>query len=349
MTSAALAVGDATCSTGGSQFVAVTGTTFACNGAAGPTGPQGPAGTGATSGTSSNTPNTLIERGASGEFSAGAVTATRLSVTGNANLGASSVASGLRSFAMGEDAQATGDDAVAIGLSARAMGLGSVVIGSSNALGQYAFAMGLQSSARSNFSVAIGKNARAQRQGAVVIGDACASFSSDSVYATANNQFVVRGCGGLKMYTSQNLSSGVEVAPGGSSWSSVSDRNRKELFSPTDGEYVLGQLRDIPVSSWNYKTQERSIRHMGPMAQDFHAAFGLGESNLLINSVDIDGVMMAAAQALEERTTALREENSMLRKDIVELKDRQAETERKLAELTARVGKIEGAIQAPKP
>jgi hypothetical protein len=61
-----------------------------------------------------------------------------------------------------------------------------------------------------------------------------------------------------------------------------------------DGEEVLLRLRSVPVTTWNYLTQDRTIRHIGPMAQDFHAAFGLGESELLINTVDIDGVNMAA-------------------------------------------------------
>jgi hypothetical protein len=39
---------------------------------------------------------------------------------------------------------------------------------------------------------------------------------------------------------------------------------------------------------------------MGPMAQDFRAAFGLGVSDELIDSVDPDGVALAAIQGLHE-------------------------------------------------
>src|SRR5690606_15628030 len=102
-------------------------------------------------------------------------------------------------------------------------------------------------------------------------------FSSDSVYAAVPNQFVARGCGGIKFFTNREMTAGMELAAGGSGWSAVSDRNRKEHFAAVDGEDVLARLRRVPVTTWNYKSQDASIRHMGPMAQDFHAAFGLGE------------------------------------------------------------------------
>lgn len=240
-------------------------------------------------------------------------------------------ASGVGAVAIGSGAQATNDDALAMGPSSIAGGLAAIVIGPSIANGNFGVAIGLQNSASGQFSVAIGKNARtANRQGSVVLGDGCAGFSSDSVYPTANNQFVARGCGGIRFFTTQNLSSGVEVAAGGGSWSSVSDRNRKENFLSFGGEEVLLRLRGVPVTTWNYKTQDRSIRHMGPTAQDFRAAFGLGESELLINTVDIDGVNLAAVKALEARTAAQQAR-------ITELEARNASLEQRLARLEALV------------
>ncbi len=231
-------------------------------------------------------------------------------------------ASAVGAIALGSGAQCTGDDCVALGPSSIASGLASITIGPSIATGSFGIAIGLQNKASGMFSVAIGKNARtAGRQGSIVLGDGCAGFSSDSVYATANNQFVARGCGGIRFYTSQNLSAGVAVAPGGGSWSSISDRNRKEHFAAVDGEQVLKQLHSVPVMTWNYKTQDASIRHMGPMAQDFYAAFALGEDSLLINSMDIDGVNLAAIQALEQRTSQLQEENAALRARLDALED----------------------------
>jgi hypothetical protein len=242
-------------------------------------------------------------------------------------------ASGVGAVAIGSGAQATSDDALAMGPSSIAGGLASITIGPSIANGNFGVAIGLQNSASGQFSVAIGKNARtANRQGSIVLGDGCAGFSSDSVYPTANNQVVMRGCGGVKLFTNQGLTSGVELAAGGSGWSAVSDRNRKENFLALDGEDVLARLRRVPVSSWNYIAQDRSIRHMGPMAQDFYAAFGLGESELMINSVDMDGVSLAAIQALTVRTDALQAENAALRQEN--------------ADLRARVERIEAMLSA---
>src|SRR6202008_4306588 len=251
-------------------------------------------------------------------------------------------ASGVGAVAIGSGAQATSDDALAMGPNSIAGGLASIVLGPSIANGSFGVAIGLQNSASGNFSVAIGKNARtANRQGSVVLGDGCAGFSSDFVYPTAKNQVVMRGCGGVKGFTNKGLTSGAELAAGGSGWSAVSDRNRKENFLAIDGEEILQRLRGVPVTSWNYLTQERSIRHLGPMAQDFHRAFGLGESNLLINSVDIDGVNLAAVQAVAERTDALRAANERLQAE-------NAAQAREIAELRARLERLE-ALLAPRP
>ena len=252
-------------------------------------------------------------------------------------------ASAVGAVAIGSGAQATSDDALALGPSSIAGGLASITIGPSIANGNFGVAIGLQNSASGQFSVAIGKNARtANRQGSIVLGDGCAGFSSDSVYPTANNQVVMRGCGGVKVFTNQGLTSGVELAAGGSSWSAVSDRNRKENFLAIDGEDLLARLRSVPVSTWNYISQDRSIRHMGPMAQDFHAAFGLGESELMINSLDIDGVNMAAVQALDARTAGQTQRIEALEASNAALR---AEN----AELRARLERIEALLAAPKP
>jgi hypothetical protein len=289
---------------------------------------------------------------ASGNNSFAANLATTASGDESVALGNNGTASGDRAFAfngtasavgavaIGSGAQATNDDALAMGPSSIAGGLASIVLGPSIANGNFGVAIGLQNSASGQFSVAIGKNARtANRQGSVVIGDACASFSSDSVYATANNQFVVRGCGGVKIFTNQGLTAGVEIAAGGSGWSAVSDRNRKENFLALSGEDILARLRNVPVTTWNYRTQDRSIRHMGPMAQDLHAAFGLGESNLMINSIDIDGINMAAVQAVAGRTDELRQQVQTLTTENAALRGQ-------VSDLEARLRRLETLISA---
>jgi hypothetical protein len=87
----------------------------------------------------------------------------------------------------------------------------------------------------------------------------------------------------------------------------------KHAFRTLDGEDVLSRIAAMPVTEWSYKAQEPGIRHIGPTAQDFHAAFGLGEDPLRIGTLDADGVALAAVRALEARTRALQEEVEALR------------------------------------
>jgi len=86
-----------------------------------------------------------------------------------------------------------------------------------------------------------------------------------------------------------------------------SDVNAKENFAPVNGAGVLTRLQDIPITTWNYKADSASVRHMGPMAQDFYAAFELGPDERHIAPLDANGVALAAAQelyrlALEQQT-----------------------------------------------
>lgn len=86
---------------------------------------------------------------------------------------------------------------------------------------------------------------------------------------------------------------------------------------------MLKKIADMPLSSWNYKSQDPTIRHLGPTAQDFYAAFHLGESETMINTVDIDGINMLAIQALEKRTAELKaktEELETVKAELAEMK-----------------------------
>ena len=104
----------------------------------------------------------------------------------------------------------------------------------------------------------------------------------------------------------------------------MSDVNSKENFGDLADEDVLSRIARMPVRQWNYKAQGAAIRHMGPTAQDFHAAFGLGEDPRRISTIDADGVALAAVRALEART---RETNERLTRENDELRARLARLE----------------------
>jgi hypothetical protein len=90
----------------------------------------------------------------------------------------------------------------------------------------------------------------------------------------------------------------VRLSPGSGAWESLSDASAKAGFAPVDGRQVLDQLASIPISTWYYRGQDPSIRHIGPTAQDFRAAFNLGQDGHYISTVDEDGVALAAIQEL---------------------------------------------------
>jgi hypothetical protein len=230
---------------------------------------------------------------------------------------------GYFSGAMGSNARASGDSAFAFGGSATAASSGS-------------FAAGNHVTASGTGTVALGNNAITNaRAGSFVFGDR--STTTDSIKVQLANTANWRVANGFRIFNSANLGTGVIVMPATSVgsvthtwsgcdthaagtvfiststcatltnagvWSNVSDVNRKHLFEPVHGEDVLARLRAMPIQSWSYKVEDASIRHVGPTAQGFHAAFGLGHDEKVIGTVDADGVALAAAQALEARTTA---------------------------------------------
>ena len=82
---------------------------------------------------------------------------------------------------------------------------------------------------------------------------------------------------------------------------------------PVGANEVLERLGELPLSVWTYGFDDATVRHMGPMAQDFATAFGLGDSTRRIDMVDANGVVMAACQALHRRVVALEAEVVALR------------------------------------
>jgi trimeric autotransporter adhesin len=95
------------------------------------------------------------------------------------------------------------------------------------------------------------------------------------------------------------------------------DRNVKENFLPVDSSRVLEQLAAMPISTWTYKAQSRNpVRYLGPVAQDFHAAFGLGPDDKHINEIDEMGVALAAIQGLNQKLDA---ENAKLQGQVADL------------------------------
>ncbi|MCB1056978.1 MAG: tail fiber domain-containing protein [Acidobacteria bacterium] len=105
------------------------------------------------------------------------------------------------------------------------------------------------------------------------------------------NQFILDNTGELTVTGDVNA-----VA-----FNTTSDRNAKENFSSVEPNDILDRLAQIPVQKWNFKNDQGETQHIGPMAQDFYAAFGVGMDDRHIATVDADGVAFAAIQALNQR------------------------------------------------
>ncbi|HEX8393187.1 MAG TPA: tail fiber domain-containing protein [Longimicrobium sp.] len=271
----------------------------------------------------------------------------------DANIGFYSVAAGYSTIATGIYSVALGGENVAASqattVSGRLSHAGTSFRGAANNNGG-AVALGTRVTADADYGFAAGYRAStAGRVGAYVWGGtlAGASAASDSLLATADGQWSARAPGGYRLFTNQALTTGVTIAAGGSSWNVVSDRSRKEGFADLDGEDVLTRLRRVPVTEWRYRDEaDRTVRHIGPMAQDWHAAFGLNGDDRTINMSDFDGVNLAAVKALDARSTAqaarveeLAAENAALRADVEGLRSRNAE-------LAERLRAIEAALAA---
>jgi len=106
-----------------------------------------------------------------------------------------------------------------------------------------------------------------------------------------------------------------------------SDRNVKRDFEPVNSLAVLAKVAAMPIESWAYKNSPET-RHMGPVAQDFSAAFGLGMDDKHIATVDADGVALAAIQGLNQKVEAQRAELNGKQAEIDDLKQRLARIEK---------------------
>jgi hypothetical protein len=189
---------------------------------------------------------------------------------------------------------------------------------------------GVGCTASGSHSFAAGRRAKADANGAFVWGD---STNAD-VFSGGTNTFNVRASGGTAFYSNAAATTGVLLAPGGGSWSGFSDRASKSNIEPVDPRSALDKVLQLPICTWNYTAQDESIRHIGPMAQDFHSAFGVGESDRHITTIDADGVALAAIQGLHQSLTD----------EVTRLRETASAQATELAQLKAQLGELRALL-----
>ena len=207
----------------------------------------------------------------------------------------------------------------ASGWDSTAMGFYTTASGGSGAI-----VMGEATAAAANNTMAAGTRAKANHPGTFVRADyQYATFS-----ATANNQFLIRATGGVGI-NKNNPATALDVngTVTATAFNPPSDRNLKEKFAPVNPVEVIDKVAALPICRWNFKG-DTATPHVGLMAQDFHAAFGLGTDDKHIATVDADGVALAAIQGLNLKLSE-------------ELKRRNTEN----AELKARLDKLEQLLE----
>lgn len=288
-------------------------------------------------------------------------------------------ASAFASFAFGDQVVVTGVDAASfgagnnvsgtVGFSTGAYnwctGFGCLALGHNNrAGGQGSVAVGYRTIAEGNYSVALGHRASSctTRSFTTVgaeftcpsgsrIGTFTWADASTTAYfgAQTDNTFNVRAAGGVRFYTNSSTTIGVQVAAGGNSWGTLSDSTRKENLVLAEPVAVLAGLQTLRLGTWNYIGQDPATqRHWGPMAQEFFAAFGRDGygtvgSDTLITTGDADGVLFAAAQALEARTREQAARIEELEAEVAALRLLRAEVETLRAQ-TERIAVLEAAL-----
>jgi hypothetical protein len=147
------------------------------------------------------------------------------------------------------------------------------------------------------------------------------------------------GTGGQEFTVSERFDANgptvdVQGSVRGTQFIASSSRELKTDFATLDGKQVLSKLSEVPVMSWRYKNEDDSVRHFGPVAEDFRAAFQLGDGQTISN-VDADGVTMAAIQGLHQ---LLEEQQSAL-----EQKDQE------MADLRKRLAALEALVRDRSP
>ncbi len=283
---------------------------------------------------------------------------------GSVALGNFTMASGFASTAIGNGTISSGNESTALGYLSNASQHCSVAMGISTlssgvaslSTGCQTIASGNNSLAAGFFSVSSGAESFAlgtyvstnEKLGSFAFGDASTMYTTEGYLMNSlENQMSMRFTGGYKLFTSSDLSTGAYMNAGDNSWSTISDRRKKENFAAIDGEAFLRKISKFNLTSWNYKGQDPKVhRHYGPMAQDFYAAFGEDEygtvgNDTTINQADMEGVSFTAIQALVKRTEELQKEIAQLKNENhglkAELSSRDAQINDRLSELERKI------------
>jgi hypothetical protein len=204
-----------------------------------------------------------------------------------------------------------------------------------NLRGLAAVAIGYNVTADQDHTTAMGKFASNNGfSGTFIWSDGSATASADTFRNSANNEFAARATGGFRFRTNLAGTTGCNLPAGSGVFNCTSSRTTKANFLPVSGTDVLGKIRALPITTWNYTSEGAQVRHLGPMAEDFYKSFRLGVGNTSIGVQDLASVSLAGVKALEERTAELQTKTAevdRLRAEVGELRAANATLEQRLS------------------
>ena len=269
--------------------------------------------------TASGNQSTAMGEGTTAGYEASTAMGSSTLASGFAStaMGEYSTASGSASTAMGESTTASGNYSVAAGFYSQANNQGDFVWADSTSTTPFASTANDQFLVRASGGVGINTNnpngaalavngvvkAVSSSTEAFEVGGAAAGYALLDRATGAAGRWSIYASGGTLGFfgagsTRMSLTSAGAVTA--LSFNPTSDRNAKENFAPVQPREVLEKVVALPLSSWNYKA-DTTTRHVGPMAQDFYAAFNVGPDDKHIATVDADGVALAAIQGLNQK------------------------------------------------
>jgi hypothetical protein len=229
------------------------------------------------------------------------------------------------------------------------------------ASGDYSFVAGGNTNTASGAnSFAAGYKANANMDGSIVF--ATGNVNPWPAYAT--NRFEIFATGGFcfdgnetpgvdfvcfSAFGNQLISTatGAYLSYPGGIWTNASDRNLKTGFTPIDEQAVLNKVAAMPIQQWKYKLEPDGKKHIGPMAQDFYAAFGLGDDDKHIGTIDESGVALAAIQGLNQKLEEeLRQKDAQLSAQQHRIEAQQQQLEALQNEMRAIMGRLQAVEQS---
>ena len=190
-----------------------------------------------------------------------------------------------------------------------------------------------------NSAFAAGRQAIAKHQGAFVWGD---STGAD-IASTSANSVTMRAAGGYRLFSNSGATAGVSLAANGTAWAVISDRNVKKDFASVDARGILEKLAAMPITQWHYQWEDAvATPHLGPMAQDFKAAFYPGRDDKSITTQEADGVALAAIQGLNQKVEAGSQRSEAR---IQSLETENAELKQRLEKLERLMNRENGGVK----